>query len=302
MIVEKGLPGNTPLKQFRTPTKFTFRVLLAITLVSVSGCLVDEDDVASIKNRSTDTLRTLTGGEFFDYVVYGQNTTPTGASQTFEGSLNVTYTLDSLPNPLNTGGTVSVIREDSTLTLGASVYTLTRFLQQDFSGSILVLAVRTGGIGGTIYRTGENNILNNPHAINIQSSPVQSTPGLIMTNVEYQYMQGCEAPSTTCTGVTQTIRDVTITYQGDADVTTFEGRFQALRIDYDGLFLGPLSPNTPTLFDLRGACDENTAMFFGSTYVFPEVGIVFMDNSCTSIAGGGHRYTASLVNTNVTIP
>lgn len=290
------------MKQFRTLKKFIFRGLLAITLVSISGCLVDEDSVASIKYRSTDTLRTLTGGEFFDYVVYGQITTPQGISQTFEGSLNVTYTLDSLPNPLNIGGNVSVIREDSTLTLGASVYTLTRFLQQDFSGSILVLAVRTGGVGGTIYRTGENSILNNPHAINILSSPVQSTPGLIMTNVEYQYMQGCEAPATTCAGVTQTIRDITITYQGDADVTTFDGRFQALRIDYDGLFLGPLSPNTPTLFDLRGACDENTAMFFGSTYVFPEVGIVFMDNSCTSIAGGGHRYTASLVNTNVTIP
>jgi len=271
-------------------------MLLAIS--SVAGCLVDEADVPEIKNRSTDTFRTLLGGEFYDYRVFGQVTTAMGTSSSFEGTLHVDYTLDSLANPLNVGGTVPVIREDSTLTLGATVYSLTRFLQQDLTGTIYVLAVRVGGIGGTLYRTGENTILNNPHPISILTSPVPSSTSTL-NNLEYQYMQNCESPNTSCSGVVQTIRDNTISYQGDAVITTFDGRFNTLRIDYDGLFLGP---SAPTLFDLRGACDYNTATFFGSTYVFPEVGVVFIDTSCTAVSGGGHRYTASLTNTNVPIP
>lgn len=282
-------------------SKVILRLFLALALVSIAGCLVDEDDTVEIKYRSTDTLRTLTGGEFFDYVVYGQTTSPTGITQSFEGTLNVTYLATTLQPPLNIGGPlIPVIQENTTLRLGASVFTLTRYLQQDVNGSISVLASSTTGIGGTIYRTGEDGNLSNPHPITIRTSPVPSTGGL--ANVDYQYMQGCESPATSCSAVVQDINDITIVYQGDADITTFDGRFQALRIDYNGLFLGPVSPVTPALFDLRGACDNDNATFFGSTYVFPEVGIVFIDNSCTSASGGGHRYTASLVNTNVAIP
>ena len=292
------------MRKIHTARHLALRLLFVLTIVTIAGCLVDEDSEETLIGRSTATLRTITGGEYFDYLVFGQITTSVGTfPQTFEGTLNVSYYVDTLPNPF-IGGTVPglVIREVSTLTLGATVYTLTRFLQQDLNGSIYVLAVRNGGAGSTIYRAGENNDLSNPHAINIFPSPVLTTPGVTFNNIDYQYLQGCESPATSCSSVVQTINDTSLTYQGDAEINTFDGKFQALRIDYDGLFLGPMSPSTPALFDLRGACDNNNATFFGSTYVFPEVGVVFMENSCSIPGGGGHRYTASLVNTNVVIP
>jgi hypothetical protein len=284
------------LKQRFQSIRISLLILVFTGVLVLGGCLVDESDSPTPKSRNgIVTFRTIAGGDFYEYIVQAQVTATGGATpQYFSGTLNVTYTTDTLPGPLTVGGTLAVLREDSTLTLGATVYTLTRYIQQDGSGTLFVLAVR---FSGTLYRTGEDDVFTNPHAIAILTSDIPLSGNV--TNVDYQYMDNCESPNTSCSSVVQTINDSIITYQGDANITTNEGVFEAIRIDYDGLFFGP---SAPTLFDIRGACDEDTATFFGSTYIFPVVGIVFFDRSCTSFSGGGHSYTASLSNTNVPIP
>ena len=116
-------------------------------------------------------------------------------------------------------------------------------------------------------------------------------------------MAGCETVTTSCVGgIEQQINNISIQYQGNADITTFEGRFNALRVDYNGSFLGGDAPPVPILFNLKGACDKDSASFTQSEYIFPEVGVIFFDSSCTPPGGGGFFYTASLSNTNVAIP
>ena len=297
------------MKFFRFFFSSSVRLLAisAITL-SLSSCLVNEDDVPSIKNRTTNNFRILTGGEYYEYRVYGQITSNMGVTQSFEGTLRVEYFSDTIRLPFSLTS-VAALREETTLNLGGSVYNLTRFLQQDTTpgslteGKLDVMAVRVGSAAtGTLYRTGENTQLNNPHPIEILKSPVPDENEPDAINISYQYMSNCESPNTSCTAAVQEINNILIRYQGNADVTTFNGRYNTLRIDYDGQFLGPFSPSTPALFDIRGACDDDTAMFFGSTYVFPEVGVVFLENSCTAADSAGHHYTASLSSTNVPIP
>jgi hypothetical protein len=279
-------------------------LVLALTLVSIAGCLVDEDDTVEIKYRSTDSFHLLSDGDYYDYIVRGQITVGTTPPSSFEGTMSVTYSDALLPDPFNIGFSVTVLREETVLSLGGFTYTLTRYIDQDANGSIFIIATRAQG-NSTLYRTKPTTSLNNiPEPVEILDSNDPMTAGIPLsgtTKIDYQYMPGCEA-TTPCATAVQRISNLlldTTTYQGNADVTTNRGRFQAIRIDYTGRF----TTITPTiLFDIRGACDQNDAVFFSSDYIFPEVGVVFMEHSCTTFGGGGHNYTASLVNTNVSIP
>lgn len=273
----------------------------------LAGCLVDEDDVAPIKNRSTDNFRLIQDGDFYNYRVFVTFTPSGSPSNSVEGNLNVTYSSTTLPNPFLAGGNVpgTIFREYSVLTLGGTVYTVKRYIRQDTTtGALSVLAIRDGSFDndvGTLFRIGQNSNLTAPIAVEILPSPVPSTDASDQFSFVYQYMAGCESGAS-CAAIEQQINNISIEYQGNADITTFEGRFNALRVDYNGNFLGGDSPPVPILFNLKGACDLDSASFTQSEFIFPEVGVVFIDNTCTPSGGGGFYYTASLSNTNVPIP
>ena len=278
------------------PSKFVVSILILIVTLPLSGCLVDEDDPLRTIKLGTDLrFRILTGGEFYNYIVDAQMTTA-GNTTFLEGSLTVQYTLTTLPEPFNTSGLISpVLREDSVLTLGLFSYNLRRYLQQNSStGAISVLAVESGS---TLYRAG--NSITNPQAIEIIESPLTTT---IATgpSLSFDYMQGCETVTPSCSSVIAQSINKTLDYQGVVNAGTLEGIFEAVRIDFSGSFTGG---SAPTLFDMVGACDQNNATFFGAEYIYPQVGIIRIENACISAGGGsGHSYTARLSNTNVPLP
>lgn len=272
---------------------------------------MDEDDIAPIKNRSTDSFRLLNAGDFYDYIVNGQVTNG-GTSSFFQGTLSITYFTSTLTFPFGSTSIMpGVLREETELTMGGTTYNLTRFIQQDANGSIHVLATRDQN-GTTLYRTKYRSTASNiPEPIQILDSNDPVSGGIPLsgtTDIDYEYMPNCEAASPCSIPVQRisnrhaddpTMIPPTTTYQGDSDITTNLGRYNSIRIDYTGRFSTLISS---ILFDIRGACDIDYASFFSSDYIFPEVGVVFMEHSCTTFGGGGHNYTASLVNTNVAIP
>lgn len=277
---------------------FILKGLLAvIVMFSLTSCLVNEDKAPRIITRSTDTLRTLTGSEYYEYVVEAQVTSSASATpQVVNGTLTISYTAATLYEPFNTGNLIpGVFIEATSLTLGGTTYFANRYIKQAPDGSLIVLAANpttSPYTTSTMYRattTGGNT----PQEITYFNSPVLST-GTI--DIHYDYLQGCETLSA-CTGPVAFETD-TITFLGDADITTNKGRFKALRLDYQGTVASTIA----TVFDIRSGCDTGNGTFFGSTYVFPEVGIVYMENSCTASDTSGHRFTASLRSTNVPIP
>ena len=296
-----------------------YRVLAFIAVLSISGCLVDEDSTPTLKNRTTDDIRLLQNGDYFNYIVAGRFTPLGGGSPTLlEGTLNVTYTVESFPLPFTSeagapipGGTI--FREYSVLDLGpGNIYRVKRYIQQAPSGALSIVAARAditnNSPTGTRYRVGQYdavfnpNPLSNPQPVEILASPVPSTNADNETNFRYQYMSGCETPAVDCNPIlAQEINLISIEYQGNADVTTYDGRFNTLVVHYNGNFLGPSSPS-PLLFNIMGACDSYQGSFTQSNYIFPEVGVVFIDTTCTPSGGGGYFYTASLSNTSVPIP
>lgn len=284
---------------FRQILSHRLLTLMAFLIISgaLTGCLVEDAAPAKTIYRTTDEVRAIVSGDYFEYNVEGKNTTIDGYSQSFTGTLRIEYYTDSLIQPTWLGGgSISVIREETTLTIGTS-YTTTRYIQQNVDGSLQVVAAN---VGGTLYRTGPeggNNSTLEP--IIFLESPVPQTDTFPLN---HQYLEGCES-GTTCTQVVTTIAE-SVSYQGSGDVTTNKGKFNALRYDYSGVINPAINPFT-ALFDFRGACnsstDSNAANYYGYAYVFPEVGTVFIDQGCTA-STGSHDFRAYLTTTNVAIP
>jgi len=303
--------GNKSLKHIATHFKLSVHLIMLLAISSVAGCLVNEADVPEIKNRSTDSFRILSAGDFYDYIVDGQVTNSSG-TRFIPGTLSITYNTSTLTYPFGSTTVIpGVLREETELTLGGASYRLTRFIQQDANGSIYVLATRDQA-SPTLYRTKYRaTAASIPEPVQILDSNDPISSGIPLsgtTDIDYEYMPNCEAASPCSIPIQRisnrhvddpTLLPPTTTYQGNADVTTNVGRYQSIRIDYTGRFSTLISS---ILFDIRGACDKDYASFFSSDYIFPEVGVVYIEHSCTDVSGYGHHYTASLYNTNVPIP
>ena len=275
--------------------------ILVAVLLPLGGCLVNEDsDTRTTIYRTTDVVRPIVNGDFYDYRIVGNitNSGGGGSSQFVTGTLTVEYNDDnSLPQPF--GGALypdRVIREDTTLTLGGAVYTTKRYIQQNMDGSLQVLAAKSGT---ELYRTGPaDNDTGNLQPIVFLTSPVPLTGD---TNINFQYRQGCETlGDTTCASIITTIND-TVVYRGNSTIDTDVGKFNS--IVYEST--GSISTTTPNIrLDFRGACSSSNATFYVQTYIFPEVGIVYYDYTCTAqdLSGLGYNFRAYLTNTNVPIP
>lgn len=250
-----------------------------------------------IIQRSTDELRAINSGDFFEYSVSGQYAQVVGTPTPVTGTLRIEWFADSLTAPLGSGGTIPVIRESTTLDLGGGIpiASTIRYFQQDTATGVLQLLAISDGTQNLWVST-ENAELNNLQPIDYFNSPVQSTPGTVR-DVNFDVFSGCDTPSPTCAAQEATVFDER-TYAGESAITTAFGRFNVLRVDYQGAFNSTLS----NLLDVRGSCDANNGNFFGSFFSFPEVGVLFWENSCTASTGGGYSISASLTDTNVPLP
>ena len=268
----------------------------------MTGCLVESSDPLPIKERSTDTLRQIIGNEFLQYRVRGQVTLPTGGAPVFvNGTMRIEYSSTSIQSPevpLGIDQPIPVIREETTLSFDetSSTFTSVRFLDQDPDGTIHVVAYP----GSEIYWTAEEGAnLSVISPIKLIDSPVPSSGE---NPISFEVRSGCNTGGS-CTESLVRIQELQ-KFQGDSVIATIAGRFNVLRVDSANGLLTPLIPgDILEIFDIRAACDPKSSSFFGTQLIFPEVGLVYFENSCTSNqAGVGHSFSAELESTSIPIP
>ena len=267
-------------------------VLLLITVL-LPGCLVNDKKSSKTIPRTTDRLRPIIGNEYFQYNITGQrNYISGGSTQPVTGTLTVKYSKINLLLPSGTD-TISAIQEDSTITVNGTTQSIVRLLQQDAAiGTLSVIAIN---FGGTIYYVGQNDQWDSPLDVVFLPSPIPLTGN---NTVDFQYFSGCPP---TCTATVATLTE-DVTFKGNADIQTNVGKFNAIKIDFSGStkLASPIISNGP--FDFRGACSATNTDYSGASYIFPEVGVVFVDYTCTSSDSTIDTLQIKLTSTNVAIP
>ncbi|NOZ53406.1 MAG: hypothetical protein GXP08_09760 [Gammaproteobacteria bacterium] len=266
-------------------------------LLLLSGCLVsDDEELKTLIDRDNNTLHTIKAGDFMEYRVAGQVTIAANNPQFVTGTLTITWENTQIPRPFGDTPPIDVLKEITTLTLGSTSYETLRYIKQQTDGTIDLYAF-DGANPDEYYRVGpDNENLGNIAPVSILHSDVKTTG---TENINYKIAEDCKT-GLSCTNKIMSITN-NVTYQGDAEIQTDVGKFNTLRLDYDGSLI-PSFTNIATIFDIRSACDESNAKFGGNLYIFPQVGIVRIDQRCNNLAGGGHDYTAVLTNTNIAIP
>jgi hypothetical protein len=276
------------------PNKHTLKIIpLFVVMLMLGGCLVDSGDSRQTINRTNNDLVTITNGIFYQYDVRGQITNDSGSSQFITGTLRVEYYADTLSEPFGSAGSIpNILREETTLNLGTTK-TTTRYFQQNTDGSLVLLAANPSA---ELFRTSSDDDPGTVNPVTFLTSPVALTGD---TNINFNYMRGCEATAT-CTGIAATVVE-SVTYSGDAIIDTRVGKFNAIRHDFSGSITTSLSN---ALFDFRWACSTGSASFSGQTYIFPEVGVVLYDYLCDATDGvsSDYSFTVELTQTNVPIP
>jgi len=205
-----------------------------------------------------------------------------------------------LQAPLSTSN-LSVIKEISTLTVNGASQTIIRWIQQDpITGSLSVVAIN---LSSSNYYVGQSDAWDTPHAVEFLPSQVPQTGNY---SIDFQYFEGCDSGKTACSAADPTKTTVVnmtedITFKGSAEIQTNIAKFNAIKYNFAGSttlakIAGP--------FDFRGACSVKDGDYSGSSYIFPEVGTVLLDYTCTAADGSGivDSLRVNLTSTNVYIP
>jgi hypothetical protein len=284
------------------PNKHTLKIIpLFVVMLMLGGCLVDDNaDPPPLIERDPvdgDTFIQLESGYFMNYdIVRGQVTLAGGSTQSLNGgSLSVEWTVANIPAPFDDDPDISVLRETTTLRIGVE-YVSIRYITQDPDGTIKVVAYPHPNVN-SYYRVSPTDDSSNIQEVPIMPSPVPSTG---TDDLNLHIFEDCTRPQ--CGSKILNIFE-SREYRGDNDTQTNSGRFQTLRINFNNGTLTPTLAGITPIFDIRAACDPERSTFFGYYDVFPEVGIVYFENSCTSNTDqSGFSFSASLRSTNIPIP
>lgn len=286
-------------------------LLLVMLLLLIAACgSVTNNDRDRIVQRSSDNLHVYKNGEYIQYTVTGTvtknlmerdsgNKINLGANQfglcypifsTTEeqvtGTLSVTWnTNNDLTQPLLAGGALTVIRQESTLTLDSiGTYTSTEYISQNTSNGALTLRAYDDNPGMLTYywvtTDASLSTINNPV---LWPSPVPDyNPDSNTANADYYVHSGCDA-STSCT---ESIRTFThnLTFNGEnpGGLHTALGLFNPLGIAFNAALRDTSATNVNAMMDIRGFCNTQESFFAGIAWILPEVGVVELENACTS--------------------
>jgi len=268
-------------------------MLVLLLIAPLTGCLVKEDKASKVIGRSTDSVRQFVNGDIFQYQIYGQKTNiadPSNPYLSVSGTLTIQYANVFLIDP-GTGSNYpfNVLQEDTELAMNGVATTTTRYLKQDSStGALSVMAAKPAS--STIRYASTTGTTTNPQPVELLPSPVPLTGNF---DINYRYFLDCNP---TC-NEDAIMRD-NITYNGNYEIATNVGHFNSIRYD----FSSSTKPVSTGIFDIRGACGTTNTDYNGAAYIFPEVGVVFMDFQCFPTSGDSFTIRANLSSTNVPIP
>lgn len=292
------------------------KILLAILLTTgisalLSGCLVKKKDPSEIEtiSRSTNLWHIYQSGEYIDYNVQVED-----ATSTTVGVLRVQWDdVADLTDPITPTTAYPVLKETTTLTYDGStspVVTVIRYISQinttpaDVNqGRIILHAIDDGNNKYWPYANGTSFPTSNPvFAPILFDSPMAIGVAPVNTGQTFSI---AECSGGVCDTEIYRYRDDTIDVVGDStsvetNLGTFSDPFQ---INFSGGTNPQNSQTLDFLGDIRNACgtSKDTILDSGRFFVFPEIGIIRMVNTCQVVGTSGETiiYTATLRDTNI---
>ncbi len=282
--------------------------LLGLTL---SACLVNHDN-ATTWQRTTDNLRIYQPGDYLNYELSGYDVSGASASP-ITGSMQIKYATHAplqKPAPLN-GESVNAMQESTVLSisLGGSPiinHTVARYIVQDNLGNVTLHAFDNPNQNTNTYFwvTGDS-----PNTSTSEPTPVVITPSpYVVQNSSYRFnISDCNTTQT-CTPEFEYMMETQKILRTEDKVANV-GKFSAFRVEFDNSTVTKTgSPSDPFInVDFREFCNSLsststvTTSFSGNMWVFPEVGVIKYEMSCTS-GSRTIQLNASLSGTNIPLP
>lgn len=309
--------------------KFLARVALGsgllITLLSLSGCLVDSgSDLDKIRTLDQAYLHIYKDGEFIEYKVLMLGDKISGSGVT--GTIRVqwdTPTTQISSNPLDTSAPYieNVLKETTTIEYLGETTTIVRYITQDRNpdspsyGSITLHAFNSFTDStkfSYVYHsdTKTPTFPPDPPAI-IVDSPIldketlKPISGQKDTVIDYYVLPNCGIPDATlCDQANQRFQQTTLLSDMTIDeLQTDVDYFKVLKIRYESGHVTPLAGEEQLPLDLRGFCGDPAyaVSFNGYEFVYPKIGIVRFENVCryTSPPGGTLSFNGNISRTNI---
>ena len=268
----------------------------------LTGCLVDQKNVPTYY-PGTANLHIAKPNESITYTVTGTRSSGTSVTP-LNGRLTVTWRSYDFypavgPNPIP-----GVLQEVNTLELdNATPYGSVRYIKQDNIGNVTVYgieAVPTGPGHKDLYLT---DAAREPLPALVLKSPVTlGDTNLVSTDISDNCTTG------TCSTQLARLIDQHSVVSSDNLVRTPRGKYSTYRLRYDGsLILGGGQTSFPTLMDIRAFCDTSGPVSFsGYLYIFPEAGVMQVENWCSYVPAGQppveYYIKATLSGTNIALP
>jgi hypothetical protein len=295
----------------KNPAKILLAILLSTGIATLlSGCLVekkDPDEVVTI-DRGTNLWHVYEADDYIEYDLTAED-----ATSLTQGLLRVQWEqVANIADPFDSNTTYPVLKETTTLTYEGNTssepdVTVIRYISQDTNGVIKLHAIGDG------TGTPSDPTLYWPYAdpADPPTTPVIA-PVLFDSPITFgdasnsnQAFSIMECDVGLCDTEIYRYRDDSISVVGDSNaVDTPLGKFgNPFQINYSG---GTTTQNSQTVEfpgDIRDACgtSSDTILSSGRFYVFPEIGIIKMVNSCQIIGSGGDTiiYTATIRETSI---
>jgi hypothetical protein len=296
-----------------------YYLLLCITLVLISlvGCLVDQDNVPQVFIIDTNNLNlhTYQSGDWITYEVSG-NDQATDAP--IRGQLAINWSSNPpILKPLGETDRIDVLKETSVLSIntGPDEFNngMVRYVSQESTDSSKL---------GTYYVHAYDDVAVDKYfwlsskqvPINYGEFEAETVPSIISplaTSIvanayTYWALQGCDGSSQcNSVAVAQIGQQYTVGSIENADTSL--GRFEAYRINFSDS--GTNTNSAGLLLDIRHFCaarnsvDIFTINSSGKFWVHPEVGIIKYDFFCLNLTNNETtKFIASISGTNITLP
>lgn len=286
--------------------KFQVRAtaLLAVMVASVllSGCLVQKDKKpAKTYQSSTNTLHTYVSGNVITYDLTKYSDPPEF------GTLEVKWEQAALlQDPFSTTTSYSVLKETTSIYSNGNTSpdeSTVRYIEQGSTGSLFLRAIHdiTSQLPTDNYWLSDQATVPSGtlDRVEILHSPFTLGDSL---QIDFDVMEGCSGSS--CLQSLGHFSNHLDTADTAVVSGTRYGTFSnAYLVSYQGLVTTTAFPLP--FFDFVDICHTTgsaSTLHSGSFYIFPEVGVIKIENSCTSGTNQVVNYTATLRNTNIPLP
>lgn len=299
----------------RMHTKFSLAVIMGVASVMLASCLVSSKDKQpkdyTISLPASLPLYAPNHYIAMRYASYVVNGTAESPPNGIDG-ITMRWELASLTEPFTGSLRTPVLR----FTIQDAVGSAVQYIKQDSTGIFLH---GFGALGSTIQDQQEstfwpdaNGLLSSPEVpkeMQVFWSPFADSTGASTTldinhadagGMNFKVMGECD--SIRCKSLADFIFSEHKISPTIEKISTPLGNFETYHLRYQGSMETRVMQSAPPHFDYRTSCwtpgDISTVTFRGDVWIYPPIGPVKIENSCT-VGSYSLRYEAQIVGTNL---